>query len=126
MEAYCRSKLANVLFTRQLAKRLDDANVTVNAAHPGPVRSSFGMDGDLHGFMSIGMRLVRPFEISPKRGARTSLHLATSPDVAGKTGMYWVRSKPGHMGRHARDDAAALRLWDESERLLASAGYAVS
>jgi NAD(P)-dependent dehydrogenase (short-subunit alcohol dehydrogenase family) len=126
MEAYCRSKLANVLFTRQLAKRLDDANVTVNAAHPGPVRSSFGMDGDLHGFMSIGMRLVRPFEISPKRGARTSLHLATSPDVAGKTGMYWVRSKPGHMGRHARDDAAALRLWDESERLLAFAGYAVS
>jgi NAD(P)-dependent dehydrogenase (short-subunit alcohol dehydrogenase family) len=126
MEAYCRSKLANVLFTRQLAKRLDDANVTVNAAHPGPVRSSFGMDGDLHGFMSIGMRLVRPFEISPKRGARTSLHLATSPDVAGKTGMYWVRSKPGHMGKHARDDAAAARLWDESERLLASAGYPVS
>jgi retinol dehydrogenase-14 len=126
MEAYCRSKLANVLFTRQLAKRLDDADVTVNAAHPGPVRSSFGMDGDLHGFMSIGMRLVRPFEISPKRGARTSLHLATSPDVAGKTGMYWVRSKPGHMGKHARDDAAAARLWDESERLLALAGYAVS
>jgi len=126
MEAYCRSKLANVLFTRQLAKRLDDANVTVNAAHPGPVRSSFGMDGDLHGFMSIGMRLVRPFEISPRRGARTSLHLATSPDVAGKTGMYWVRSKPGHMGKHARDDAAAARLWDESERLLASAGYPVS
>jgi NAD(P)-dependent dehydrogenase (short-subunit alcohol dehydrogenase family) len=126
MEAYCRSKLANVLFTRQLAKRLDEANVTANAAHPGPVRSSFGMDGDLHGFMSIGMRLVRPFEISPKRGARTSLHLATSPDVAGKTGMYWVRSKPGHMGKHARDDAAAARLWDESERLLASAGYPVS
>ena len=99
--------------------------VTVNAAHPGPVRSSFGMDGDLHGFMGFGMRLVRPFEISPKRGAKTSLHLATSPDVAGKTGQYWVRSKPGHMSRQARDDEAAARLWDESEQLLASVGYGI-
>ncbi len=128
MEAYCRSKLANVLFTRQLAKRLeaDAVAVTVNAVHPGPVRSSFGMDGDLQGFMGFGMRLVRPFEISPKRGAKTSLYLAASPDVAGKTGMYWVRSKPGHMSRQARDDEAAARLWDESERLLASAGYPVA
>ncbi len=130
MEAYCRSKLANVLFTRELAKRLDDRGgtptLTVNAVHPGPVRSSFGMDGDLHGFMNVGMRLARPFEISPKRGAKTSLHLALSPDVAGKTGMYWVRSKPGHMSRQARDDEAAARLWDESERLLASAGFAVA
>jgi NAD(P)-dependent dehydrogenase (short-subunit alcohol dehydrogenase family) len=124
MEVYCRSKLANILFPRQLAKRLEGTTgVTVNAVHPGPVRSSFGMDGDLHGFMGFGMRLVRPFEISPKRGARTSLHLAASPDVAGKTGMYWVRSKPGHMSRRARDDEAAAQLWDESERLLASAGY---
>jgi NAD(P)-dependent dehydrogenase (short-subunit alcohol dehydrogenase family) len=125
MEAYCRSKLANVLFTRQMAKRLDADDVTVNAAHPGPVRSSFGMDGDLHGFMGFGMRLVRPFEITPKRGARTSLHLATSPDVAGKTGGYWVRSKPGHMSRQARNDEAAERLWDESQRLLATAGYPI-
>jgi NAD(P)-dependent dehydrogenase (short-subunit alcohol dehydrogenase family) len=128
MEAYCRSKLANVLFTRQLAKRLaGDAitPVTVNAAHPGPVRSSFGMDGDLHGFMNFGMRIARVFEISPKRGAKTSLHLAMSPDVAGKTGMYWVRSKPGHMSRQAHSDEAAARLWDESERLLASTGFAI-
>ena len=129
MDAYCRSKLANVLFTRQLAKRLADdpiSPVTVNAVHPGSVRSSFGMDGDLHGFMNVGMRLYRPFEISPKRGAKTSIYLATSPDVAGKTGMYWVRSKPGHMSRQARDDEAAVRLWDESERLLASTGFALA
>ena len=125
MEVYCRSKLANVLFTRQLAKRLAGEAITINAVHPGPVRSSFGMDGDLHGFMNLGLRLVRPFEISPKRGAKTSIHLATSPDVAGKTGMYWVRSKPGHMSRQARDDEAAGRLWDESERLLASTGFPV-
>jgi NAD(P)-dependent dehydrogenase (short-subunit alcohol dehydrogenase family) len=124
MQVYCRSKLANILFTRELAKRLEGTGVTANAVHPGPVRSGFGMDGDLTGFMAFGLKLVRPFEISPKRGARTSLHVATSPDVATKTGMYWVRSKPGHMSRDARDDAAAARLWDESERLLASVGYA--
>ena len=124
MEAYCRSKLANVLFTRALAERLEGTGVTANAVHPGPVRSGFGMDGDLTGFMGFGMRLVRPFEISPRRGAKTSLYLATSPDVATKTGMYWVRSKPGHMSRNARDDEAAERLWDESERLLASTGFA--
>ena len=107
MDAYCRSKLANVLFTRQLATRLGGGDVTVNAAHPGPVRSGFGMDGDLTGAMALGLRLVRPFEISPRRGAKTSVYLATSPEVAGQTGRYWVRSKPGHMSRHARDDAAA-------------------
>ena len=122
-EAYSQSKLANVLFTRELARRLQGTGVTANAAHPGPVRSGFGMDGDLEGFEGVGLRLVRPFEIGPKRGARTSLHLATSTDVATKTGMYWVRSKPGHMSRHARDHGAAARLWDESERLLASVGF---
>jgi NAD(P)-dependent dehydrogenase (short-subunit alcohol dehydrogenase family) len=124
MEAYCRSKLANVLFTRELAKRLDRRSVTANAAHPGPVRSGFGMDGDLTGFMAYGMKLARVFEISPKRGAKTSIHLASSPEVADKTGLYWVRSKPGHMSRRARDDEAAARLWDESESLLSSVGFA--
>jgi NAD(P)-dependent dehydrogenase (short-subunit alcohol dehydrogenase family) len=122
-EAYSQSKLANVLFTRELARRLEGTGVTANAAHPGPVRSGFGMDGDLKGFEGWSMKLVRPFEIGPKRGARTSLYLATSPDVAVKTGMYWVRSKPGHMSRHARDDEAATRLWGESERLLSSVGF---
>jgi NAD(P)-dependent dehydrogenase (short-subunit alcohol dehydrogenase family) len=126
MEVYCRSKLANVLFIRQLAKRLQGNNVTANAAHPGWVRSSFAMDGDTTGVIGFGMRVIRPVQISPRRGAKTSIYLATSPDVVGKTGMYWVRSKPGHMSRHARDDAAAERLWDESERLLASAGFALA
>jgi NAD(P)-dependent dehydrogenase (short-subunit alcohol dehydrogenase family) len=126
MEAYCRAKLANVLFTRELARRLDAGVVTANAAHPGWVRSRFGMDGDLSGVMGFGIRLMRPLQISPKRGARTSIYLAASPEVARKTGMYWVRSKPGHMGRRARDDETAGRLWDESERLLASVGFATN
>jgi NAD(P)-dependent dehydrogenase (short-subunit alcohol dehydrogenase family) len=125
MEVYCRSKLANVLFVRHLAKRLQGTEVTANAAHPGWVRSNFGMDGDTTGATGFGMRVIRPVQISPRRGAKTSIYLATSPDVAGKTGMYWVRSKPGHMSRHARDDAAAERLWDESEHLLVTAGFAV-
>ena len=126
MEAYCRSKLANVLFTRELAERLAGTRVTGNAMHPGWVRSRFGLDGDLTGATGFGMRVIRPFQISPRRAARTSVYLATSPQVATKTGMYWVRSKPGHMSRQARNDEAAARLWDESERLLASAGFALA
>ncbi len=123
MEAYCRAKLANVLFTRELARRTPPSEVTANAAHPGWVRSRFGMDGDLSGVMGFGIRALRPLQISPRRGSRTSVYLATSPEVAAKTGKYWVRSKAHHMGRRARDDDAAVRLWDESEHLLASAGF---
>lgn len=125
MEAYCRAKLANVLFTRELARRTAPSEVTANAAHPGWVRSRFGMDGDLSGVMGFGIKLMRPLQITPRSGARTSVYLATSPEVATKSGMYWVRSKPGHMSRQARNDAAAAQLWDESERLIASAGYAI-
>ncbi len=125
MEAYCRSKLANVLFVRELARREAGSGVTANAAHPGWVRSSFGMDGDTTGVTGFGMRVIRPVQISPRRGARTSVYLATSPDVADKTGMYGVRSKPGHVSRQATD-AAAKRLWEESERLLASSGFSLS
>jgi NAD(P)-dependent dehydrogenase (short-subunit alcohol dehydrogenase family) len=123
MDAYGRSKLANILFTRELARRLAGTGVTVNAVHPGPVRSGFGMDGDMGGLMGLGNKLIRPMEISPSAGARTSVFLATSPQVEKETGRYWVRRKPGHMSRQARSDLQAQRLWDESERLLASAGF---
>jgi NAD(P)-dependent dehydrogenase (short-subunit alcohol dehydrogenase family) len=123
MDAYCRSKLANVLFVRELARRAAGSGTTANAAHPGWVRSRFGMDGDTTAGTSVGMHIMRPFQISPRRGARTSIFLASSPEVASSSGMYWVRCKPGHIGRDARDDAAAVRLWDESEKLLASAGF---
>jgi retinol dehydrogenase-14 len=123
MDAYGRSKLANILFTRELAARVAGTGVTVNAVHPGPVRSGFGMDGDMGGLMGLGNRLVRLFEISPSAGARTSVHLATSPEVEGVTGQYWVSCKPGHMSRQARSNAQAQRLWSASERLVNSAGF---
>jgi NAD(P)-dependent dehydrogenase (short-subunit alcohol dehydrogenase family) len=125
MEVYGRSKLANVLFTRELARREADRGVTVNVVHPGPVRSGFGMDGDLKGLMGLGNKFIRPFEISAASGAKTSIFLATSPKVEGKTGTYWARSRPGHMSAQARNDDEATRLWDESETLLTSAGFPV-
>jgi NAD(P)-dependent dehydrogenase (short-subunit alcohol dehydrogenase family) len=126
MEAYSRSKLANVLFTRQLAERLDPTRVTVNAVHPGLVRSGFGMDGDMAGLMGLGNRVFRPFEISSAAGARTSVFLATATEVEGKSGIYWVRSRPGHMSRPARDEDQGRRLWAESEQLLASVGFTLA
>jgi NAD(P)-dependent dehydrogenase (short-subunit alcohol dehydrogenase family) len=123
MEAYSRSKLANVLFTRELARRLAGTDVTVNAVHPGPVRSGFGMDGDMTGLAALGNRIIRPFEVSAATGAKTSVYLASSPAVSGQTGQYWARSKPGHMSRNARDDAQASQLWSVSEQLLEAAGF---
>ncbi len=123
MVVYCRAKLANVLFTRELARRTPASELTANAAHPGWVRSRFGMDGDLSGVMGFGIRAMRPFQISPRHGARTSIYLATSPEAATKTGMYWVRSKAHRMDRRARDGEASLRLWNESEHMLAAAGF---
>jgi NAD(P)-dependent dehydrogenase (short-subunit alcohol dehydrogenase family) len=123
MDAYSQSKLANILSTRRLASLLDPSHVTVNAAHPGPVRSRFGMDGDMRGLEGLGNRLIRPFEISAATGAKTSVFLAADPAVEAKTGGYWVRRRPGHMSRAAKNDAAAVRLWDESERMLSAAGF---
>jgi NAD(P)-dependent dehydrogenase (short-subunit alcohol dehydrogenase family) len=119
--AYSRSKLANVLFTRELARRMNGTGVTVNAVHPGYVDSRFGKDGDtrLDSLMGIGAKL---FAISPEEGARTSIYLASSPDVEGATGTYWYKCTPAKMSKAARDDAAARRLWDESEALIAATG----
>lgn len=124
LEVYARSKLANVLFTRELARRLEGTGVTANAVHPGAVRSGFGMDGDLRGIQGWGNRVVRAFEITAQAGARTSVFLASSPEVEGRTGEYWVRCKPGHLSHQARSAQSAARLWELSEALLAEAGFA--
>ncbi len=124
LEVYARSKLANILFTKELARRLAGTGVTANAVHPGPVRSGFGMDGDLGGIQGWGNKVVRAFEISSRAGARTSVFLASSPEVEGMTGGYWVRRKPGHLSRPARSQRAATELWEVSEQLLGDAGFA--
>jgi len=120
--AYCESKLANILFTRELARRLPADEVTVNAVHPGAVRSEFGSSEDMGRFYGAFMKAGGPFLISSKSGARTSIYLASSPEVAGKTGGYYVRRKLHSGSKASRDEAAAKRLWEVSEELLASAG----
>jgi NAD(P)-dependent dehydrogenase (short-subunit alcohol dehydrogenase family) len=121
--AYAQSKLANLLFTRGLALRLADTNVTANAAHPGPVRSGFGLDGDMTGIMGWGNRLIRPFEISATAGAATPVYLASSPEVEGRTGGYYVHSRLGHPSRHGRSDKDADRLWEVTEKMITESGF---
>lgn len=115
--AYSRSKLCNILFTRELARRLNGSGVTANALHPGFVASRFGDNNSgIFGFgVSIAKRL---FAISPARGAATSVYLASSPEVAGKSGGYFSKCAPATPSRAAQDDAAARRLWQETARLV--------
>ena len=113
--SYSNSKLANILFTRELARRLDGTGVTANCAHPGVVRTGFGRDAKP--LMRLGMTIARPFFLSPERGADTIVYLASSPDVAGETGGYYVKRQRREPSAAARDDAAARRLWEISEKM---------
>jgi NAD(P)-dependent dehydrogenase (short-subunit alcohol dehydrogenase family) len=113
--SYANSKLANILFTRELARRLDGTGVTANCAHPGVVRTGFGRESKP--LMRFGMTLARPFFLSPDRGADTIVYLASSPDVAGETGGYYVKRQRREPSAAARDDTAARKLWDISEKM---------
>ena len=113
--SYANSKLANILFTRELARRLDGTGVTANCAHPGVVRTGFGRES--RPLLRFGLTLARPFLLSPERGADTIVYLASSPDVAGETGGYYVKRQRREPSAAARDDAAARKLWDISEKL---------
>lgn len=117
MGAYCKSKLANLLFTVELAERLRGSGVTVNAVHPGVVATEFAGADDVKGFGRHVVKLSHLFSISPAKGARTSVHVAASPAVEGVTGQYFVRCKQTRPSRAARDRQAALRLWELSEQL---------
>ncbi|MAL96286.1 MAG: alcohol dehydrogenase [Haliea sp.] len=111
---YGRSKLANILFTRELARRLAGRDVTVNCLHPGAVTTSLGSQNG--GIASRLMPLLlKPFFKSPEQGAETSLYLCTSDAVADTSGEYFVNCKPKRPKPWARDDEAAKRLWQISE-----------
>lgn len=121
-QAYNESKLANVLFTMELAERLVGTGVTSNACHPGMVRTGFGSAEDTTGLERLGVALARPFLVPPARGADALVHLAASPEVEGVTGGYFVGGYlPGIRqvtpARPARDPAAARRLWEISDEL---------
>jgi len=121
--AYSQSKLANVLFTYELARRLPASAVTANSLHPGVVRTSFGAD-DPAGVQRLLVPLVRPFMKTPAQGAATSIHLASSPDVEGVTGRYFANSKPRRSSKRSYDEAAAARLWQVSADLVGLTGQA--
>jgi NAD(P)-dependent dehydrogenase (short-subunit alcohol dehydrogenase family) len=116
---YGKTKLANILFTRELARRGDANVVTANAVHPGFVASSFGRDGDTGRLGALVFPLLRPFALSPAQGAQTQVYVATAPELEGVTGGYWVKSAPATPSAAAQDDAAARRLWEVSEQLVA-------
>ena len=118
MGTYGRTKLANVLFTRELARRLDGTGVIVNALHPGTVRTGWGGDGDAGFLLTWGLRTARWVFLSPRQAAMRVAHLAVGPSVEGKTGGYYVRNRLVDPAPAGRDDEAARRLWQVSEELL--------
>jgi retinol dehydrogenase 14 len=110
--AYANSKLANVLFTYELARRIEGTGVTANCLHPGGVGTN--LFRGLPGFLQSLIRLVT---ISPERGARTSIYLASSPDVEGVSGKYFARRKQENSSAASRNEEAARRLWEVSEEV---------
>jgi NAD(P)-dependent dehydrogenase (short-subunit alcohol dehydrogenase family) len=113
--AYSQSKLANLLFTYELARRLAGTGVTVNAVHPGLVATGFASANGWRG--RLFQRAARWFGLTPEQGARTVVYLASSPDVAGVSGGYFVRNRQVVSSAASRDEEAARRLWQVSLEL---------
>ena len=118
LEVYSRSKLATIYFTTELARRLQRTGVTANCLHPGTVATGYGRDGDSGGFLAFGLKIAAPFLLTPEQGARTPIYLASSPEIEGVSGQYFVKCKPRLPSKVAQDDAAARRLWQISEDLV--------
>jgi NAD(P)-dependent dehydrogenase (short-subunit alcohol dehydrogenase family) len=119
--AYGRSKLCNILFTRELARRLAGSGVTANSLHPGFVNTRFGEAGN-DGFGSQVFRLLKRFALTPEKGAETLIYLASSPEPAEISGAYFYKCQETATSPQARDDQAAGRLWQESANVAGDGG----
>jgi retinol dehydrogenase 14 len=115
--AYPQSKLASVMFTYELARRLEGTGVTATVLHPGVVRTRFGSE-DPSLIFKVLVPFYRPFMKTPQQGAATSIYLASSPDVEGVTGRYFANRKPQASNKASYDAAAATRLWQVSAGLV--------
>ena len=113
--AYSQSKLMNIMFTYDLARRLASTGVTVNALHPGVVDTGFGKNNK--GLMNVVLSVVSLFTMKAKEGAKTNVYLASSPEVDGVTGKYFDKCKPTQSTPVSYDEAVQKRLWDISEQL---------
>jgi NAD(P)-dependent dehydrogenase (short-subunit alcohol dehydrogenase family) len=115
-QVYKRSKLANLLFTYELARRLEGTNVTVNAVSPGLVKTNLGLqDGGMPALMK---RFINAWMgVSPEEGAKVIIHLATWPEVEGISGNYFVKGEPVRSSEASNDLGAAARLWQISAKL---------
>jgi NAD(P)-dependent dehydrogenase (short-subunit alcohol dehydrogenase family) len=116
-ETYCNTKLMNILFTQELAERLRDRGITVNAVHPGVVNTAFG--AEFKGIYRIMSGIIKPFLLSPEKGARTTIFLATSDTVKGITGKYWSKQKIEEPDNYAINEYNRRLLWERSEILSA-------
>lgn len=115
MKVYGRSKLCNILFTRELARRWAGTHVTVNTLHPGFVSTRFGDQSG--GFFSYVVRAAKLFAISPEKGAETIVYLASSDAVTRVSGQYFYKCRVATPTKEAQDDAAAQRLWEATAKL---------
>ena len=114
-KVYGRSKLCNILFTRELARRWNGNGLTANCLHPGFVATRFGDQSG--GMFASVVRVAKTFAISPERGAETIVYLASSKDVDGVSGEYFYKCHRATSTREASDDASAKRLWEESAKI---------
>jgi len=114
--AYSQSKLANILFTYELARRIEGTNAAANCLHPGVVRTNLGKNN--WWTFRVALSLFAPFLLTPEKGARTSIYLATSPEVEGISGKYFVKKKEAKSSRESYDENVSKRLWDVSARLV--------
>jgi retinol dehydrogenase 14 len=115
--AYNQSKLANVMFTNELARRLDGTGVTATSVHPGVVRTNFGAE-DQAWFFTVISRVARPLLKTPAQGAQTPIYLASSPDMDGVTGRFFANRKPKTANKLAYDADTTAKLWNVSADLV--------